>query len=98
MNDDMSQGRSSSNPGGPDTRSKSALLLRQALQGAVYPLSAEQLSRVARENGAPAAVLTLLGALPRGDFRSLDAVEFRLGQGAHAGSGGARGPAASTQR
>ncbi|HEX8703991.1 MAG TPA: DUF2795 domain-containing protein [Myxococcaceae bacterium] len=77
----MSQGRSSSSSGGPDTRSKSAVSLRQALQGAVYPLSAEQLSRVARENGAPAAILTLLGSLPQGDFRSIDAVESRLGEG-----------------
>ena len=78
MNDDMSQGRSSSSSGGPDTRSTPASSLRQALQGAVYPLSAEQLSQVARENGAPAAVLTLLAGLPRGSFRSLDAVESRL--------------------
>jgi hypothetical protein len=78
MNDDMSQGRSSSSSGGPDTRSKPAHWLRQALQGAVYPLTAEQLSHVARENGAPATLLTLLGGLPRGSFRSLDAVEARL--------------------
>ncbi len=84
MNDDMSQGRSSSNPGGPEPRSKSASSLRQALQGAVYPLSAEQLARVAQENDAPAAILTLLGGLPRGDFRSLEAVESQLGEGAYA--------------
>jgi len=84
MNDDMSQGRSSSNPGGPELRSKSVASLRQALQGAVYPLSAEQLTWVARENGAPSAVLTLLGGLPRGVFRSLDTVESQLGEGTHA--------------
>lgn len=78
MNDDMSQGRSSSISGGPDTQSKPTPSVRQALEGAVYPLSAEQLARVARENGAPAAVLTLLGGLPRGDFPSIDAVESRL--------------------
>jgi hypothetical protein len=78
MNDDMSQGRSSSSSGGPDTRSQSASPLDKALEGAVYPLSAEQLSLVARENGAPSAVLTLLAGLPRGTFRSLDAVESRL--------------------
>jgi hypothetical protein len=64
MNDDMSR----------------ALALRQALQGAVYPLSREQLAWLARENGAPSAVLTLLSVLPRGDFRSLEAVESRLGE------------------
>jgi hypothetical protein len=81
MNDDMSQGRSSSRSGGPDTNSRPAPSLRQALQGAVYPLSAEQLTRVARENGAPAAVLTLLGGLPKGDFPSIDVVESRIEAG-----------------
>ncbi len=86
MNDDMTQGRSSSSVRwAGHTFRADAPSLRQALQGAVYPLSAEQLSRVARENGAPTAVLTLLGSLPRGDFRSLDAVESRLGEGTHAG-------------
>jgi hypothetical protein len=98
MNDDMSQGRSSSGAGGSDTRvkltSSPASELRRALQGAVYPLSAEQLARVGRENGAPAAVLTLLGGLPRGDFRSLEAVESLLARGAD----GARGPDAASQR
>jgi hypothetical protein len=82
MNDDMSRARSTDSAGGLDARVKPlpsvASLLRQALQGAVYPLSAEQLSRVARENAAPAELLTLLGALPRGEYRSLDAVEFAL--------------------
>jgi hypothetical protein len=82
MNDDMSRARSTYGDGGPEARVKPLLsvssLLRQALQGAVYPLSAEQLGRIARENAAPAEVLTLLGALPRQDFGSLQAVEFAL--------------------
>jgi hypothetical protein len=82
MNDDMSRARSTYGDGGPEARVKPtapiASLIRQALQGAVYPLSAEQLSRIARENAAPAEVLSLLGALPRGEFRSLEAVEFAL--------------------
>jgi hypothetical protein len=82
MNDDMSRARSTYGDGGPEARVKPVLsvasLVRQALQGAVYPLSAEQLGRIARENAAPAEVLTLLGALPRGQFRSLEAVEFAL--------------------
>lgn len=82
MNDDMSRARSTDGDGGPAARVKPQLsvasLLRQALQGAVYPLSAEHLSRVARENAAPAELLTLLSALPRGEFRSLEAVEFAL--------------------
>ncbi len=82
MNDDMTRARSTLGDGGPEARAKPPLslasLLRQALQGAVYPLSMEQLSRVARENAAPAEVLTLLSGLPRGEFRSLDAVEFAL--------------------
>ncbi|MDY7225196.1 DUF2795 domain-containing protein [Hyalangium rubrum] len=55
--------------------------LREALQGAVFPLSAQQLTRVAQENGAPAAVLTLLGGLPGGEFRSLEAVESHVSHG-----------------
>lgn len=82
MNDDMSRARSTYGDGGLEARVKPLLsvtsLLRQALQGAVYPLSADQLGRIARENAAPAEVLTLLGALPRQDFRSLQAVEFAL--------------------
>ena len=82
MNDDMSRARSTYGDGGLEARVKPlpsvASLLHQALQGAVYPLSAEQLSRIARENAAPAQVLTLLGALPRGEFRSFEAVEFAL--------------------
>jgi Protein of unknown function (DUF2795) len=82
MNDDMTRARFTHGEGGPEARAKPhpplASLLRQALQGAVYPLSSERLSRIARENAAPAELLTLLGGLPRGEFRSLDAVEFAL--------------------
>lgn len=82
MNDDMTRARSTHGDGGPEARAKPQLslasLLRQALQGAVYPLSTDQLSRVARENSAPSEILTLLGGLPHGEFRSLDAVEFAL--------------------
>jgi Protein of unknown function (DUF2795) len=45
-----------------------------ALAGAVFPLSAEQLVRVARENEAPGSLLTLLSALPRRSFDSLENV------------------------
>lgn len=48
--------------------------LQQALQGAVFPLTAEQLTWVARENEAPSHVLSQLGALPRGRFPSVEAV------------------------
>jgi hypothetical protein len=46
----------------------------EALAGAVFPLSAEQLLLVARENEAPGALLTLLSTLPRRRFESLEAV------------------------
>lgn len=62
MTDDMKRSRS----------------LGEALQGAVFPLSAEQLIQVARENEAPSSVLSLLGTLPRTRFASLDAVERAL--------------------
>jgi hypothetical protein len=82
MNDDMTRARSTADEGGPEARAKPTLSLvsqlRQALQGAVFPLSGEQLVRVARENAAPAEFLTLLAGLPRGEFRSLEAVEFAL--------------------
>jgi hypothetical protein len=82
MNDDMTRARSTSGEGGLEARAKPALLpsssVRQALQGAVFPLSREHLVLVARENAAPAALLTLLAGLQRGDFRSLEAVEFAL--------------------
>ena len=82
MNDDMTRARPAPGEGGAEARAKPLLslasLLRKSLQGAVFPLSAEQLVRVARENDAPAELLTLLAGLPRGEFRSLDAVEFSL--------------------
>jgi hypothetical protein len=56
--------------------------LDEALRGAVFPLSAEQLVRVARENEAPTVVLTLLGGLPRAEFASVDAVTRALDAGA----------------
>ena len=49
--------------------------LHQALLGAVFPLSAEQLLVLARENEAPSVVLSLLGGLPRQRFDSLEAVQ-----------------------
>jgi hypothetical protein len=52
--------------------------LQQALLGAVFPLSAEQLVWVARENDAPSHVVSLLGALPRGRFPSVDTVAHAL--------------------
>jgi hypothetical protein len=54
--------------------------LHQALLGAVFPLTAEELTWVARENEAPPTVLSLLGALPRGRFASVDAVAVALEQ------------------
>jgi len=68
----------------PPSRSTSDSLsgaLPEALAGAVFPLSPEQLLRVARENEAPGALLTLLSALPRRRFDSLEAV----GSALHAG-------------
>ncbi|WP_223634668.1 DUF2795 domain-containing protein [Corallococcus sp. EGB] len=53
--------------------------LQQALRGAVYPLTAEQLVWVARENEAPSHVVSLLGTLPRGRFSSADMVALTLG-------------------
>ncbi len=82
MNDDMTRARSTLAEEGGEARAKPLLsrasLLRQSLQGAVFPLSVEQLVRVGRENAAPAEFLTLLSGLPRGAFRSLEAVEFAL--------------------
>ena len=49
-----------------------------ALAGAIFPLSPEQLLRVARENEAPGTVLTLLSALPRRSFDSLESVAHTL--------------------
>ncbi|MFP2933549.1 DUF2795 domain-containing protein [Pyxidicoccus sp. 3LG] len=52
--------------------------LHQALLGAVFPLTAEELAWVARENEAPRMVLSLLSSLPRGSFASVDAVAVAL--------------------
>jgi len=52
--------------------------LQEALLGAVFPLSPEQLVRLARENEAPPLVLSLLGTLPRRSFESVDAVQQAL--------------------
>ena len=45
------------------------------MRGAVFPLSVEQLVWLARENEAPASVLTVLSGLPRGAFASCGAVQ-----------------------
>jgi hypothetical protein len=55
--------------------------LDEALRGAVFPLSAEQLVRVARENEAPTVLITLLGGLPRAQFASVEAVTRALDAG-----------------
>jgi hypothetical protein len=82
MNDDMTRDRATPSEGGAESRAQLLLslatLLRQSLQGAVFPLSRAQLVRVARENAAPAELLSVMAGLPRGEFRSLDAVEFAL--------------------
>ena len=52
--------------------------LEQTLQGGVFPLSAEQLVWLARENEAPAPVLSLLSGLPRGTYGSPGAVQRAL--------------------
>ncbi|MBZ4415534.1 DUF2795 domain-containing protein [Myxococcus sp. RHSTA-1-4] len=52
--------------------------LHEALLGAVFPLTADELTWVARENEAPPVLLSLLGGLPRGLFASLDAVAVAL--------------------
>ena len=49
--------------------------LHQALRGAVFPLSVQQLVWLARENEAPASVLTLLSGLPAKMFSSSSAVQ-----------------------
>jgi len=61
--------------GGP---SPLAQPLQDALLGAVFPLSTEQLVLLARENDTPPVVLSLLGNLPRRRFESLDAVQQEL--------------------
>ncbi len=52
--------------------------LQKALLGAVFPLSRNQLLLLARENEAPAVVLSLLSILPGRRFESLAAVEQGL--------------------
>ena len=52
--------------------------IHQALLGAVFPLSADQLVLLARENEAPSLIVSLLGNLPRRRFDSLEAVQEAL--------------------
>ncbi|WP_338023601.1 DUF2795 domain-containing protein [Archangium primigenium] len=52
--------------------------LTQALQGAVFPLSCRQLVWLARENDAPAPLLSRLSALGQGSFGSVAAVRGAL--------------------
>lgn len=52
--------------------------LQQALLGAVFPLSSEQLVLLARENETSSALLALLESLPRRRFDSLSAVQQTL--------------------
>ncbi len=59
--------------------------LHQALSGAVFPLSVEQLLLLARENEAPSVVLSLLSNLPGRSYDSLDAVQLAVESLAGAG-------------
>ena len=52
--------------------------LQKALLGAVFPLSADQLLLLARENEAAPGILSLLSTLPRSRFESLEAVAREL--------------------
>jgi hypothetical protein len=61
--------------GGP---SPLAQPLQEALLGAVYPLSTEQLVWLARENDTPPVLLSLVGTLPGRQFESLEAVQQAL--------------------
>jgi hypothetical protein len=54
--------------------SRLASELHHALEGAVYPLGRTQLVWVARENDAPAEVLSALAALPEARFDSVEEV------------------------
>ena len=85
MNDDMTRERLVQRVSELETRTGApqplAQPLHQALMGAVFPLTAEQLTWVARENEAPPVMLTLLGSLPRGRFASVDDVAVALEQG-----------------
>ncbi|AEI66109.1 hypothetical protein LILAB_21045 [Corallococcus macrosporus] len=82
MNDDMTRERLAQGVSELESRVGQPLplaeSLHKALEGAVYPLSARQLTWVARENEAPALVLSLLGSLPRSSFGSVDAVARAL--------------------
>jgi hypothetical protein len=68
--------------GGP---SPLAQPLQEALLGAVYPLSTQQLVWLARENDTPPVVLSLLCNLPGREFESLDAVQQALESRAEVG-------------
>jgi hypothetical protein len=52
----------------------------RALEGAVYPLEREALVRIALENEAPRTLVSLLHALPRRPYRSLDEVTRALSE------------------
>lgn len=86
MNDDMTRERLVEGVSELESRVGQPLPLAQSLQqallGAVFPLSAEELTWVARENEAPPTVLSLLSVLPRGSFPSVDAVAVALEQDA----------------
>jgi hypothetical protein len=79
MNDDTRRTRLEEGVKELETRmgqpSPLAQSLQQALLGAVFPLSTDQLLLLARENEAPPVVLTLLSTLPGRRFESLDEVE-----------------------
>ncbi|HYO59880.1 DUF2795 domain-containing protein [Archangium sp.] len=59
--------------------------LHQALLGAVFPLSTGQLVLLARENEAPAVILSVLSSLPGRRFESLDGVRRALESQAESG-------------
>ncbi|AGC44387.1 hypothetical protein MYSTI_03071 [Myxococcus stipitatus DSM 14675] len=86
MNDDMTRERLVQGVSELEARVGPPLPLTQSLQkallGAVFPLTAEELTWVARENEAPSSVLSLLGSLPQGRFSSMDAVTSALEQDA----------------
>ncbi|HYO68157.1 MAG TPA: DUF2795 domain-containing protein [Archangium sp.] len=67
------------------TPSPLAQPLHQALLGAVFPLSVQQLVLLARENEAPSLIVSLLSSLPARRFDSLDAVQQTLESQAGAG-------------
>ncbi|WP_052518819.1 DUF2795 domain-containing protein [Archangium violaceum] len=76
------------------TPSPLAQPLHQALLGAVFPLSVEQLVLLARENEAPSLVVSLLGNLPARRFESLDAIQQALESQAGAGEEATEAPLA----